>query len=119
MLSPRLSRTDAGITFFVGLGVFAVAASFFIGATRRLAERFGMLSHAHAAAAAVVVHRNRRLAAVRRLLLLRRLDRVHLTTRRHRRPLPRRPQCDDDRDAHRIRPSRYVSLLVPRLEARY
>ncbi len=55
MLSPRLSRTDAGITFFVGLGVFAVAASFFVGATRRLAERFGMLSDAHAAADAVLV----------------------------------------------------------------
>src|SRR6266511_2730423 len=55
MLSPRLSRTDAGITFFVGLGVFALAASFFIGATRRLADRFGMLSDAHAAADAVLV----------------------------------------------------------------
>ena len=31
MLSPRLSRTGAGITFFVGLGVFALAASSFVG----------------------------------------------------------------------------------------
>ena len=55
MLSPRFSRTGAGITFFVGLGVFALAASFFVGATRRLAERFGLLSDAHAAADAVLV----------------------------------------------------------------
>ncbi len=55
MLSPRLSRTGAGITFFVGVGVFALAASFFVGATRRLAERFGLLSDAHAAADAVLV----------------------------------------------------------------
>ena len=55
MLSPRLSRTDAGITFFVGVGVFALAASFFVGATRRLAERFGLLSDAHAAADAALV----------------------------------------------------------------
>jgi hypothetical protein len=55
MLSPRLSRTGAGVTFFVGVGVFALAASFFVGATRRLAERFGLLSDAHAAADAVLV----------------------------------------------------------------
>jgi hypothetical protein len=55
MLSPRLSRTDAGITFFVGLGVFALAASFFIGAARRLAERFALLSDARAAADAALV----------------------------------------------------------------
>jgi hypothetical protein len=55
MLSPRLSRTDAGITFFVGLGVFALAAAFVIGATRRLAERFKLLSDAHAAADAVLI----------------------------------------------------------------
>jgi hypothetical protein len=53
MLSPRLSRTDAGVTFFVGLGVFALAASSFIGVTRRLAERFERLSDAHASADAV------------------------------------------------------------------
>jgi hypothetical protein len=55
MLSPRLSRTDAGITFFVGLGVFALAAAFFVGAARRLAARFAMLSDAHAAADAVLI----------------------------------------------------------------
>jgi hypothetical protein len=55
MLSPRLSRTGAGITFFVGLGVFALAASFFIGAARRLTERFQLLSDARAAADAVLV----------------------------------------------------------------
>ena len=55
MLSPRLSRTGAGITFFVGVGVFALAASFFVGATRRLTERFGLLSDAHAAADAALV----------------------------------------------------------------
>src|SRR6266481_2571470 len=42
MLSPRLSRTGAGVTFFVGVA-------------RRLAERFGLLSDAHAAADAVLV----------------------------------------------------------------
>jgi hypothetical protein len=55
MLSPRLSRTGAGITFFVGLGVFALAASFFIGTARRLAERFALLSDARAAADAALV----------------------------------------------------------------
>ena len=55
MLSPRLSRTDAGITFFVGLGVFALAASFFVGSARRLAERFKLLSDARAAADAVLI----------------------------------------------------------------
>jgi hypothetical protein len=55
MLSPRFSRTGAGITFFVGLGMFALAASFFIGAARRLAERFQLLSDARAAADAVLV----------------------------------------------------------------
>ena len=55
MLSPRFGRTGAGITFFVGLGVFALAASFFIGATRRLAQRFTLLSDAQAAADAVLV----------------------------------------------------------------
>jgi hypothetical protein len=55
MLSPRLSRSDAGITFFVGLGVFALVVSFFIGATRRLAERFKLLSDANAAADAVLI----------------------------------------------------------------
>lgn len=56
MLSPRLGRTGAGVTFFVGLGVFLVAASFFVGATRRLAGRYERLSSAHAAADAVVVN---------------------------------------------------------------
>ena len=55
MLSPRLSRTDAGVVFFVGLGVFTLAAASFIGVTRRLAERFDLLSDAHAAADAVLV----------------------------------------------------------------
>jgi hypothetical protein len=55
MLSPRLSRTGAGITFFVGLGVVALAASFFIGAVRRLAERFKLLSDARAAADAALI----------------------------------------------------------------
>jgi hypothetical protein len=55
MLSPRLSHTGAGIAFFVGLAVFALAASFFVGATRRLAERFERLSDAHAAADAVLI----------------------------------------------------------------
>jgi len=55
MLSPRLSRTGAGVTFFIGVGVFTLAASFFVGATRRLAERFGLLSDAHAAADADLV----------------------------------------------------------------
>jgi hypothetical protein len=55
MLSPRLSRTDAGITFFVGLGVFGIAASSFIGATRRLAQRFQLLSDARAAADAALL----------------------------------------------------------------
>jgi len=55
MLSPRLSRTGAGITFFVGLGLIALAASFFVGAVRRLAERFQLLSDARAAADAVLL----------------------------------------------------------------
>lgn len=55
MLSPRLSRTGAGITFFVGLGVLALAAASFIGAARRLAERFALLSDARAAADAVLI----------------------------------------------------------------
>jgi Ion channel len=55
MLSPRLSRTDAGITFFVGLGAFVLAASFFVGATRRLAQRFMPLSDAYGAADAVLI----------------------------------------------------------------
>jgi hypothetical protein len=55
MLSPRLGHTGAGVTFFVGTGVFGLAASFFIGATRKLAERFGLLSDAHAAADAVLI----------------------------------------------------------------
>jgi hypothetical protein len=55
MLSPRLNRTDAGITFFVGLGVVALAASFFIGAVRRLAQRFALLSDARAAADAALI----------------------------------------------------------------
>src|SRR4051812_16340132 len=59
MLSPRLSRTDAGITFFVGLAVFVLAIAFFVGATRRLAERFTVLSGAHAAADAVLANLRR------------------------------------------------------------
>ena len=59
MLSPRLSRTGAGITFFVGLGVFLVVVAFFVGATRRLANRFAMLSGAHAAADAVLINLRR------------------------------------------------------------
>jgi hypothetical protein len=55
MLSPHLSRSAAGITFLVGLGVFALVASFFVGATRRLAQRFQLLSDAHAAADAVLI----------------------------------------------------------------
>jgi len=55
MLSPRLGRTGAGITFFVGLALFALAAAFFVGATRRLAERFTVLSDAHAAADAALI----------------------------------------------------------------
>jgi hypothetical protein len=55
MLSPRLNRTDAGITFFVGIGVVALAASFFIGAVRRLAQRFALLSDARAAADAALI----------------------------------------------------------------
>jgi hypothetical protein len=55
MLSPRLSRTGAGITFFVGVGALVLTASFFIGATRRLAERFKLLSDARAAADAVLI----------------------------------------------------------------
>jgi hypothetical protein len=55
MLSPRLSRTDAGITFFVGLGVVALAVAFFVGTARRLAERFALLSDARAAADAVLI----------------------------------------------------------------
>ncbi len=55
MLSPRLSRTGAGIAFFAGLAVFALAASFFIGAARRLAQRFELLSDGHAATDAVLI----------------------------------------------------------------
>jgi hypothetical protein len=55
MLSPRLGHGGAGITFFVGVGVFVVAALFFVGVTRRIAGRFELLSDAHAAADAVFV----------------------------------------------------------------
>ena len=56
MLSPRLGRTGAGVTFFIRLAIFLVAVAFFVGATRRLAERYGRLSSAHAAADAVLVN---------------------------------------------------------------
>src|SRR5258708_17158472 len=47
MLSPRLSRTGAGIAFFAGLAVFALAASFFVGATRRLDRKSTRLNSSH------------------------------------------------------------------------
>lgn len=55
MLSPRLSRTDAGVTFGVGVGVLALAATYVIGLTRRLAGRFVVLSAAHAATDAALI----------------------------------------------------------------
>src|SRR4051812_49796515 len=59
MLSPRLGRTAAGVTFLCGLGLLLLAAAFFVGATRRLAARFAVLSGAHAAADAAVVQLRR------------------------------------------------------------
>jgi hypothetical protein len=59
MLSPRLGHTGAGVTFFVGLALLLLAAAFFVGATRRLAERFSVLSGAHAAADALLVNLRR------------------------------------------------------------
>jgi hypothetical protein len=56
MLSPRLGRIGAGITFLVGLAIFLVVVAFFVGATRRLAERYQRLSSAHAAADAVLLN---------------------------------------------------------------
>lgn len=59
MLSPRLSRTGALITFLIGLALFALAAAFFVGATRRLAARFELVRDAHAAADAVLINLRR------------------------------------------------------------
>jgi hypothetical protein len=55
MLSPRLTRSEAGVTFFVGLGITALAVAYVVGATRRVAARFAVLSAAHAATDAVLV----------------------------------------------------------------
>lgn len=59
MLSPRLSRTDAGVIFVVGVVAFALGAAFFVGATRRLTARFRVLESAHAVADAVLINLRR------------------------------------------------------------
>ena len=59
MLSPRLSRTDAGVIFVIGVVAFALGAAFFVGATRRITARFHVLQGAHAAADAVMINLRR------------------------------------------------------------
>jgi hypothetical protein len=66
MLSPRMGRSGAGITFFVGLGISALAAGYVIGITRRLAGRFHMPSPPRSSPRPATSWRTRAARAARR-----------------------------------------------------
>ena len=144
MIRSRMTHQDAWIIFGVGVGLAATGAVLFAVGSRRLTERLSLGYRAAGIllllrrtglpllglafflvwtivyVGSVAFTRPTRSpgsprAALRRLLLLRGLDGVHLAARGHLRQHPRRPERDDDRDAHRFRAADGVPVQLRRL----